>query len=219
MMNRGYTVEEYMEFIDRCRHYLDEPEKGRPLMLSGDFIVGFPTETEEDYQTTIDVVRKVRYKNSFIFKYSPRPGTIAFDKIADDVAEDVKKRRNNELLGLQNSISHEISREQIGRTFDCLVEGYSRRELKKSGLTAGQMRQQGAVAITVGGRTLAPVIDEPTDDQVQLACRTDGDQIVMVDVPGRRASTLVGTILRARITGAHALSLTGELLATQHPPL
>ena len=219
MMNRGYTVEEYMEFIDRCRHYLDEPGKGRPLMLSGDFIVGFPTETDEDYQLTVDVLKKVRYKNSFIFKYSPRPGTIAFEKIPDDVPEDVKKRRNNELLALQNSIAHEISREQIGRTFDCMVEGYSRRELKKSGLTAGQMRQQGAVAITVGGRTLAPAVEEAAADPVQLACRTDGDQIVMVDVPGTSASALVGTILRARITGAHALSLTGELLDAQHPPL
>jgi tRNA-2-methylthio-N6-dimethylallyladenosine synthase len=246
MMNRGYTVAEYLEFLDRCRTFLDEPAKGRPLMLSGDFIVGFPTETEEDFQATRDLLIKARYKNAFIFKYSPRPGTIAFDKLQDDVSDEVKRRRNNELLALQNTISDEISREQIGRTFDVMVEGFSRRTLKKMGLSGGQMRQAGTIAITIGGRnidsavgdtavadasdsgcsthhhdhgsscntsTIAPaeVLDESEDATVQLSCRTDGDQIVMIDVPARRAASLVGTIIPARITAAHALSLQAVL--------
>jgi len=237
MMNRGYTVSEYLEFLDRCRAFLDEPAKGRPLMLSGDFIVGFPSETEEDFLATRDLLIKARYKNAFIFKYSPRPGTIAFDKLADDVSDEVKRRRNNDLLALQNTISDHISREQIGRTFDVMVEGFSRRTLRKMGLSGGQMRQAGTIAITIGGRnidpstladdapdagsacstglsTIAPAetLDESDETTVQLSCRTDGDQIVMIDVPARRAPALVGTIIPARITAAHALSLQGELV-------
>ncbi|MFO0857872.1 MAG: MiaB/RimO family radical SAM methylthiotransferase [Phycisphaerales bacterium] len=154
-MNRGYTVEEYDEFLDRARAMLDEPEKGRPLMLSGDFIVGFPGETDEDYELTKRLVERARYKNAFIFKYSPRPGTIAFDKLADDVPEAVKRARNNELLALQNKISHEISTQQVGRTFDVIIEGLSPRSMKKKGVTQGQMRAKGQVAITIGGRSLA----------------------------------------------------------------
>ncbi|MBU6412261.1 MAG: MiaB/RimO family radical SAM methylthiotransferase [Planctomycetes bacterium] len=238
MMNRGYTVAEYLEFLDRCRTFLDEPAKGRPLMLSGDFIVGFPTETEEDFQATRDLLTKARYKNAFIFKYSPRPGTIAFDKLQDDVTDEVKRRRNNELLALQNTISDEISREQIGRTFEVMVEGFSRRTLRKMGLSGGQMRQAGTIAITIGGRNIDPstlgdaaeaesgsscstgtstitpteALDESDNATVQLSCRTDGDQIVMIDVPARRAASLVGTIIPARITAAHALSLQAEMV-------
>ena len=73
-MNRGYTVEEYFEFLDRARHFLDEPEKGRPLMLAGDMIVGFCGETEADFEASKELIRRARYKNCFIFKYSPRPG-------------------------------------------------------------------------------------------------------------------------------------------------
>src|SRR5207253_3172402 len=105
---------------------------------------------EEDFAASMELFRKARYKNAFIFKYSPRPGTIAFDKLVDDVAEDVKKRRNNELLALQAEISDELSKEQIGREFDCLIEGYSRRTLKKAGLTSGKLKQGGSVGITIG---------------------------------------------------------------------
>ena len=73
LMNRGYTAAEYTEFLDRARAILDQPEIGRPLMLSGDFIVGFPTETDEDFEATIALVERARYKSAFIFKYSPRP--------------------------------------------------------------------------------------------------------------------------------------------------
>ena len=74
-MNRGYTVEEYLEFLDRARAYLHQPEIGRPLTVAGDIIVGFPTETDEDFEATVRLVERARYKNAFIFKYSPRPGT------------------------------------------------------------------------------------------------------------------------------------------------
>ena len=227
-MNRGYTVAEYLEFLDRARAFLDQPEIGRPLMLSGDFIVGFPTETDEDFQLTKQFLVRCNYKNAFIFKYSPRPGTIAFDKMADDVPEEVKRTRNNELLALQNKIADEISREQIGRTFDVMVEGLSRQTLKKAGKTSSDIRKAGQVAITIGGRSLDAVDD--TDDAccttgtsgsggvmgvaetVQLACRTDGDLIVFIDQPGATAQDLIGRIVKARITGANNLSLQGELV-------
>ncbi|HYF14354.1 MAG TPA: MiaB/RimO family radical SAM methylthiotransferase [Phycisphaerales bacterium] len=217
VMNRGYTVAEYLGFIDRARAFLDEPEKGRPLMLSGDFIVGFPTETDEDFARTLALVERARYKNAFIFKYSPRPGTIAFDKIPDDVPEDVKRRRNNELLDAQSRVSDAVSREQVGRTFGVMVEGLSPRSLKQAGMTQGQMRQAGHVAVTIGGRALgarataiasAPVAEAET---LQLCGRTDGDQIVFFDAPAEQAKSLIGTIAPVRVTGADHLSLQGAI--------
>ena len=237
LMNRGYTVAEYLEFLDRTREYLDQPEIGRPLMLSGDFITGFPTETDEDFNLTKQFLIRCRYKNAFIFKYSPRPGTIAFDKLADDIPEHTKRARNNELLALQNLIADDISREQIGRTFDVLVEGLSRQTLKKQGKTSGDLRKAGQVTITIGGRNLAPddrndqsnqndqpaacsttatsVLEVPantTAEKLQLACRTDGDLIVFIDHPAATANSLIGQILKARITTANMLSLQGELV-------
>ncbi|MBZ0171577.1 MAG: radical SAM protein, partial [Phycisphaerales bacterium] len=91
MMNRGHSIALYDEFIDRCRGYLHQPEIGRPLMLSGDIIVGFPTETDADFDSTVALLERTRYKNCFIFKYSPRPGTVAYDKISDDIPEVVKR--------------------------------------------------------------------------------------------------------------------------------
>jgi tRNA-2-methylthio-N6-dimethylallyladenosine synthase len=179
LMNRGYEIEQYLEFLDRARAYLHQPEIGRPLMLSGDIIVGFPTETDADYDATVSLVRQARYKNCFIFKYSPRPGTTAFEKLADDVPEHVKRRRNNELLALQSGISDEISREQLGTTQAVFIEGFSAKHQRRT-LSQGEQRKQraivgaagasfGSVAITVGGRTL-----EAEDASEGRACEDDG---------------------------------------------
>ncbi|MFG0326499.1 MAG: MiaB/RimO family radical SAM methylthiotransferase [Phycisphaerales bacterium JB037] len=218
MMNRGYTVAEYLEFIDRARHYLDQPEIGRPLMLSGYIIVGFPTETDEDYDATVGLLRTARYKNCFIFKYSPRPGTVAFDRIPDDVPEAVKRARNNHLLSVQAEISDAISREQVGRTFEVFIEGLSKKSLKARGMTKSQIRKAGSVALTVGGRDLDAAADqvdetEPSSrEPIQLSGRTDGDLIVFLDCPaGRSPDDLIGSIVPVRITGADRLSLTGEV--------
>ncbi|MFZ4574443.1 MAG: MiaB/RimO family radical SAM methylthiotransferase [Phycisphaerales bacterium] len=216
MMNRGYTVEEYLEFLDRARAFLDQPEINRPLTLSGDFIVGFPSETEEDYEASKRLVERAQYKNAFIFKYSPRPGTVAFDKLPDDVPEDVKRRRNNELLALQNGVSERLGAEQVGREFDVMVEGISRRALKKTGVTTGQLKNAGAVAITIGGRSLARqelAGSLTTDDAtVQYSARTDGDLIVFFDAPQSVGDDLIGSITRVRITGSEKLSLHGEIV-------
>jgi tRNA-2-methylthio-N6-dimethylallyladenosine synthase len=133
MMNRGYTVGEYDEFIDRCRQYLHQPEIGRPLMLSGDIIVGFPTETDADFEATVRLLERSRYKNCFIFKYSPRPGTVAFDKIPDDVPESVKRERNNRLLAVQAEIS---ARDRPGADrprVRCAVRGPQPRRTQEAG--------------------------------------------------------------------------------------
>ncbi|MCW5775640.1 MAG: MiaB/RimO family radical SAM methylthiotransferase [Phycisphaeraceae bacterium] len=219
-MNRGYTIAEYEEFLARAREFLDQPEIGRPLMLSGDVIVGFPTETDEDFEATVGLLRRARYKNCFIFKYSPRPGTVAFDRIADDVPEAVKRRRNNELLAVQADISDEIAREQVGREVEVFVEGPSKQQMKREGLTTGQIRRVGgAVTLTVGGRDPAADLDPghaPTATaeingaaSVQLSGRTDGDLIVFFEATREAAARLTGEMVRVRITEADRLSLHG----------
>ncbi|MEO1583820.1 MAG: MiaB/RimO family radical SAM methylthiotransferase [Planctomycetota bacterium] len=217
VMNRGYTVAEYDEFVDRCRHYLDQPEIGRPLMLSGDIIVGFSTETDDDFEATKRLLERSRYKNCFIFKYSPRPGTVAYDKIPDDVPDEVKRRRNNELLALQGTIGEAIGREQIGREFDVLVEGPSQKALRASGLSQRDARQaSGGVQLTIGGVSsddaATGLLDRIETETVQMSGRTDGDQILFFEVPTARARSMPGEILRARVTEALGLSLFGELV-------
>ncbi|MCC6426620.1 MAG: MiaB/RimO family radical SAM methylthiotransferase [Phycisphaerales bacterium] len=215
LMNRGYTVGDYIEFLDRARSFLDQPEIGRPLMVSGDFIVGFPTETEEDFEATVALLRRARYKNSFIFKYSPRPGTTAIERFSDDVPEADKRRRNNLLLAEQAIISEAIGREQIGRRFSVLVEGLSKKETKRRERSAVG---SGVVSLTVSARAadgepgdMGKLGDESAQ-AVQLSGRTDGDQIVFIDLPAEEAvrggaEAVIGRILPVRITDAKALGL------------
>ncbi len=228
-MNRGYTVEQYLDFIDRARAILHQPEINRPLTIAGDMIVGFCGETEDDFRASCDLLRRVRYKNCFIFKYSPRPGTTAYDRLPDDVPEDVKRRRNNELLAVQHEISDDISRAQIGAVLDVFVEGVSARERKKQARRAAASNGPAAphahnaaagVALTIAGRSVngaieqdeiaAPPAAEP--DPIQLTGRTEGDLIVHFDAPPNRApDDLVGRILPIRIESANVLALYGAL--------
>ena len=119
-MKRGYTVEDYRDMMHRIWETLPD------CAVSSDFIVGFCGETEEQFQTCCDAVREFRFKNSFIFKYSARPGTKADELWKDDIPEDVKRRRNNELLDLQTQICEETNAEFIGRRVEVLVEGPSK---------------------------------------------------------------------------------------------
>ena len=123
-MKRGYTVEAYREMLAQIRATIPQ------VAVTSDFIVGFPGETEEDYRQTVELVREGRFKNSFIFKYSPRPGTKAAELYADDVPDEVKRRRNNELLAIQNAISQEDNQPFVGRTVEILVEGPSKTSRK-----------------------------------------------------------------------------------------
>ena len=97
------------------------------VAVSSDFIVGFCGEDEASFERTVRLVERSRFKNSFIFKYSPRQGTKADTLYPDDVPEAVKKRRNNELLAFQTAISLEDNRRFVGRTVEVLVEGPSSR--------------------------------------------------------------------------------------------
>jgi tRNA-2-methylthio-N6-dimethylallyladenosine synthase len=119
-MKRLYTVESYREMLHRCR------DRVPGAAISSDFIVGFCGETETSFQKTVDLVREAKFKNSFIFKYSPRPGTKADDLYPDDVPEETKKRRNNDLLAIQSTNSLADHRAHIGQTLDVLVEGLSK---------------------------------------------------------------------------------------------
>ncbi len=124
-MKRGYTVESYREMLGHIRELLPH------AAVTSDFIVGFCGETDEEFQQTVELVRDARFKNSFIFKYSARPGTKAAELYADDVPEPLKRQRNNELLAVQNAISLEDNQPLLGRTVEILVEGPSKVSRKK----------------------------------------------------------------------------------------
>jgi tRNA-2-methylthio-N6-dimethylallyladenosine synthase len=196
-MKRGYTVEDYREMMGRIRERLPR------AAITSDFIVGFCGETDEDFQKTYDLVAECRFKNSFIFKYSERPGTKGAELFADDVPDAVKRRRNNELLAVQNAISEEANQDRIGRTFDVLVEGPSK-VAQKAAVTnvAGTLRvpQPGAAEHETGcGHTL------------QLTGRTMWDHIVVFDGTERQ----IGQILPVTIYEATAHTLFGAVV-TEH---
>jgi tRNA-2-methylthio-N6-dimethylallyladenosine synthase len=126
-MKRMYTVGFYEDMLARVRESIPD------AAVSSDFIVGFCGEDEASYERTVGLVERARFKNSFIFKYSPRQGTKADGLYRDDVPETVKKRRNSELLALQNAISLEDNLRWIGRTVQVLVEGVSRKTARRDG--------------------------------------------------------------------------------------
>ncbi len=175
-MKRGYTVGEYREMLARIRETLPD------AAVTSDFIVGFCGETEEDFGLTVDLVRESRFKNSFIFKYSPREGTRGFELYADDVPEDVKRRRNNELLAVQNAISEEDNAPFVGRQVEILVEGLSKAAVKNAA--------------------------DPAAPTVQLTGRTMCDRIVVFDGSARQ----IGQILPVTIYDANAFTLFGEVV-------
>ena len=123
-MKRGYSQEEYREMLSEIRAMIPR------AAVTSDFIVGFSGETEEDFQQTCDLVRDARFKNSFIFKYSERPGTKGVELYRDDVPDEIKRQRNNDLLALQNRISEEDNQEFLGRDVEVLVEGPSKAAAK-----------------------------------------------------------------------------------------
>ncbi len=120
LMNRTYTVEHYLERIEKARRIIPG------VSLSTDIIAGFPTETEEDHKMTLEVMREVRYDGAFMFKYSPRERTKAYE-MGDDVPDEVKTRRLNEIIDLQQRISFELNQELIGKEVEVLIEDYSRK--------------------------------------------------------------------------------------------
>ncbi len=126
-MKRMYSVGFYEDMLLRMREMVPG------IAVSSDFIVGFCGETEESFECTVALVERAHFKNSFIFKYSRRQGTKADALYLDDVPEDVKKRRNNELLAVQTAISLKDNRDFIGREVTVLVEGPSRSTARRDG--------------------------------------------------------------------------------------
>ena len=121
LMNRKYTREWYLERVEAIRRIV--PDCG----LSTDIFSGFHSETEEDHQESLSLMRLCEYDSAFMFKYSERPGTYASRHLPDDISEEVKIRRLNEIIALQNELSAESNRRSIGRTYEVLAEGYSKR--------------------------------------------------------------------------------------------
>ncbi|MCX8141005.1 MAG: tRNA (N6-isopentenyl adenosine(37)-C2)-methylthiotransferase MiaB [Gemmataceae bacterium] len=173
-MKRNYTVAFYTDMLARCR------EKVPGVAISSDFIVGFCGESEESFARTVRLVEQARFKNSYIFKYSERPGTKAAQRYADDVPEEVKKRRNNDLLAVQTEISRQEHRRWIGQRVSILVEGPSKRD-------------QNRFAAASPGDTL------------QLTGRTMTDHIVVCDGSPR----LIGQIIDVDIIDASPFTLFG----------
>ncbi len=172
-MNRRYSRAEYDDLVDRARETVPD------VVLAGDFIVGFPGESEADHEASAELIRRSGFKNSFVFKYSPRPGTAAARTLTDDVPEEVKKRRNNELLAVQQEVGLAHHRARVGRTFEVLVEGPSVRSDKQA--------------------------DAPRPEATQLVGRTRWDHVVHFTAPVR----LTGQYVNVRITDATPVALLG----------
>ncbi len=120
-MNRKYTREWYLERVDAIRRII--PDCG----LSTDIFSGYPGETEEDHQMSLSLMRTCAYDSAFMFKYSERPGTYASKHFPDDIPDEVKTRRLNELIALQNELSATANAHCVGKTFEVLIEGTSKR--------------------------------------------------------------------------------------------
>ena len=121
LMNRKYTREWYLDRIAKIREAM--PDCG----ISSDMFTGFHNETEEDFEETLSLMREVGFDSSFMFKYSERPGTFAAKHLPDNVSEEVKIDRLNRMIALQNELSLCSNRNDVGKTFEVLVEGYSKR--------------------------------------------------------------------------------------------
>jgi tRNA-2-methylthio-N6-dimethylallyladenosine synthase len=183
-MKRLYTVEYYRDMLRRCR------EQVPGVAVSSDFIVGFCGETEESFQRTCDLVREAGFKNSYIFKYSSRPGTKGHELFADDVPEEVKKRRNNDLLAIQNRVSLADHRGRIGRRVEVLVEGPSKVALKHD------VQVGPAVQLTGRTRTDHIVVFEGNE-------RLTG-QAIEVDIEEATAFTLFGRVVTGERIGVQS---------------
>jgi len=156
-MKRGYTVQYYREMLARIRDQVPS------AAVTSDFIVGFCGETEQEFALTCQLVEESRFKNSFIFKYSQRPGTKGAENYPDDVPDKVKKERNNRLLAIQNAISEATNQQKIGREYEILVEGPSKAARKQ----------------------------DHNGTQLQLTGRTMGDDIVVFEGNRRQVGQLL----------------------------
>ena len=164
LMNRKYTREWYMGRVEAIRRII--PDCG----LSSDIFVGYHSETEEDHRMSLSLMREAAYDSAFMFKYSERPGTYASKHLPDDVPEEVKLRRLNEMIHLQTELSAEANRRDEGREFDVLVEGFSKRSREQ---LCGRTEQNKMVVFDKGRHHIG--------------------ETVRVRVTGSTSATLLGT--------------------------
>ena len=188
-MKRQYTVEFYRDMLARCREIVPD------VAISSDFIVGFCGETEESFQLSCDLVRAGGFKNSFIFKYSTRPGTKGHELYEDDVAEEVKKRRNNDLLAIQNAVSLQDHLRQVGRHVQVLVEGLSKNALKHESTGPRQLT----------GRTMSDHIVVFDGNQRLVG------QTVAVDIVEATSFTLFGAVVTGERIGVDREEENGDI--------
>ena len=149
-MNRHYTREWYLDRIQAIRRAI--PDCG----ISTDMFTGFHDESEEDFQETLSLMREVGFDAAFMFKYSERPGTMASRHLPDNIAEDVKIERLNRMIALQNELSLEPNRRDIGKTFDVLVEGVSKRSKEQF---VGRNQQNKTLVFPRGNHRIGDIVN------------------------------------------------------------
>lgn len=166
LMNRKYTREWYLDRVAAIRRII--PDCG----LSTDIFVGYHSETEEDHQLSLSLMREVGYDSAFMFKYSERPGTYASKHLPDDVPEEEKIRRLNELIALQTEISALQNKKDEGKEFDVLLENFSKRSRNQ---LMGRTEQNKAVVVDKGSHHIG--------------------ETVRVRITGSTSATLLGEII------------------------
>ena len=149
LMNRKYTRQEYLDKVEAIRRII--PGCG----LTTDIFVGYHDETPDDHQQTLDLVREVGFDSAFMFKYSERPGTYAAKHLPDNVSEETKIERLNELIQLQTQISAERNKQDEGKVFDILVESYAKRSREQ---LMGRTEQNKAVIIARGNHRPGDIV-------------------------------------------------------------
>ena len=149
LMNRKYTREWYLSRVEAIRRII--PDCG----LSTDIFVGYHSETEDDHRLSLSLLREVGYDSAFMFKYSERPGTFASRHLPDDVPEEVKLRRLNEMISLQTELSAQANKRDEGREFDVLVEGFSKRSREQM---CGRTEQNKMVVFPRSGQRIGETV-------------------------------------------------------------
>jgi tRNA-2-methylthio-N6-dimethylallyladenosine synthase len=166
-MRRRHTRETYVELVDRLRAAMPD------IALSTDMIVGFPGETDDDFDATLSLTARVRYHSMFSFKYSPRPNTLALKRLPDDVSEEEKTRRIVALQGLQRDIQSELHQQAVGRTETVLVDSRSRRRgWELSGRTSGNTVVNFTGDETLIGQLVPVTITEANPNSLRGALAT-----------------------------------------------
>ena len=148
-MNRKYTREWFFDRVQTMRRLIPD------VAIGTDIFCGFSGETEEDHQLSLDLMREARFDLAFMFKYSERPGTVAAKRLTDDVPEEVKIRRLNEIIALQNEIAKESNHNDIGKVYEVLVEGFSKRSKEQM---SGRTSQNKMVVFPREGRHIGEFV-------------------------------------------------------------